>query len=210
MAYVGIIVIFILINFMMQCLAEYTDKMLFLENIKDSVTVSGEIIGIDKSSLLENRMAHYSGFHFSIVEYAYQGNMFTKNVMRLKGDYIGRKIDLAIGQGYVVRKEHEKPYAFPWHVFLLGTIPFLLIYNSKWMDKGILLICLSSVVVILLFYAYRKHIIMHIYFHREIEWRNKQKIQIELINEEKLSKIVTWGFIGFLIAFIFMMIFFSI
>jgi hypothetical protein len=43
-----------------------------------------------------------------------------------------------------------------------------------------------------------------------MEWRNKWKVGIAAINEDKISKIVAWGFIIFLILFVFLMVFFTI
>ena len=208
MIYVDIIIIFIVINFMMQCLAEYADKILFGSEMESPIILLGVIVGFNKADLIKYRMAHYSGFHFSILEYEYNGNMYRKNVMRLKNDYIGRKVEVAIGNGYVVRKEYEKPYAFPVHIFLLCLIPFFVFYGMQYFDKDFMLTGVLAAMVMLFLYVSRIPIIKHIYFHREIEWRNKWKIGISVINEDKISKIVAWIFIIFLLLFVFLMIFF--
>lgn len=210
MTYVDIIIIFIVINFMMQCLANYADKTLFVSEMGSPIIAMGEIVELNKADLFEYRMAHYSGFHFSVLEYEYNGSSYRKNTMRLKNDYIGRKVEVAIGNGYVVRKEYEKPYAFPAHIFLVCLIPVFVIYNMKYFDKDFMLTGLLVVIVMLFLHVYRIPIIKHIYFHREMEWRNKWKVGIAAINEDKISKIVAWGFIIFLILFVFLMIFFTL
>ncbi len=187
----NILITLVILWFIVQVIVDRLEYIIYQKYMNTPQIVQGEIKELCRAALQGKRMSHYSGFHYAVVEYQYEGVTCSAKILRTKKDYTSRKVMLAMDQdnrNIVVRAERERAYKYPIHYFLLLFVPInMLYYSNNECDMKIWMWTIASAVIFIIMYYYRKNVIAHIYENRQQEWINKSVIK----SNGEIPKVVT-------------------